>query len=71
MSCSPGQLVPGHVGQGIRAQGYHPLVDAKSEEMIEKMMADVKRVMHGVVESMPSHEEFIAQNCKAPPMPMM
>jgi len=58
-------------GQGIRAKGYHPLADTKSEELIEKMMADVKRVMHGVVNLMPTHEEFIAQNCKAPAMPMM
>ena len=57
-------------GQGIRARGYHPLADAKSEEVIEKMMADVKRVMHGVVGIMPSHEGFIEANCKAPPMAM-
>jgi tryptophan halogenase len=52
-------------GQGIRPRGYHPLVDAKSPELVEKMLADVKRVMHGVVELMPTHEEFIAKNCKA------
>ena len=52
-------------GQGIRPQGYHPLADAKSEELVEKMMADVKRVMHGVVDLMPTHEDFIAKNCKA------
>lgn len=58
-------------GQGIKPQGYHPLVDGKSEELIGKMLADIKRVMHGVTDLMPSHEDFIAQNCKAPPMPMM
>lgn len=57
-------------GQGIRARGYHPLVDNKSEELIEKMMADVKRVMHGVVNIMPRHEAFIEANCKAPPIKM-
>lgn len=55
-------------GQGIRAKGYHPFVDNKSDEMIEKMMADVKRVIQGVVNVMPTHEEFIAKNCKAEPM---
>jgi tryptophan halogenase len=57
-------------GQGITPQSYHPLVDAKSEELIEKMIKNVKEVMHGVVELMPTHEEFIAKHCKAPPMPM-
>lgn len=57
-------------GQGIKPQGYHPLVDVKDEALIEKMVADVKRVMHGVVELMPSHERFIAENCKAPPLAM-
>ena len=57
--------------QGIKPQGYHPLVDGKSEDMIAKMIADVNEVMHGVVDLMPTHEEFIAQNCKAPAMPMM
>jgi tryptophan halogenase len=52
-------------GQGIRPRGYHPLVDAKSPELVEKMLADVKRVMHGVVELMPTHEQFIDKNCKA------
>lgn len=58
-------------GQGIRAKGYHPLVDNKSEEMIEKMMTDVKRVIQGVVNAMPTHEEFITKNCKAEPMQTM
>jgi hypothetical protein len=46
------------------------LADVKSEQLIEKMLADIKRVMHGVVDLMPTHEEFIAQNCKAPPLSM-
>jgi tryptophan 7-halogenase len=58
-------------GQGIRPQGYHPLADTKSEELIENMIKDVKRVMEGVVGLMPTHEQFIAQNCKAPPVSMM
>jgi tryptophan halogenase len=58
-------------GQGIRPHGHHPLADAKSDAVIAGMLADVKRVMHGVVDLMPTHEAFIAQNCKAMPMPGM
>ncbi len=51
-------------GQGIRPQGYHALVDVKSDELVAKMIADVKQVMHGVVELMPTHEAFIAANAR-------
>ena len=57
-------------GQGIHPRGYHPLVDAKPADLIERMVADVKRVMHGVVDLMPTHEAFIAENCKAEPLAM-
>jgi tryptophan halogenase len=53
-------------GQGIRPRGYHPLVDAKSEALVADMTADVKRVIHGVVDLMPTHAEFIAEHCAAP-----
>ena len=52
-------------GQRIRPRAYHPLADTKPDDLIERMVSDVKRVMHGVVEQMPTHEAFIAQNCKA------
>ncbi len=55
-------------GQGIHPSGYHPLVDAKPEELVARMLDDVRKVMHGVVDLMPSHEEFIAKNCRAPPL---
>ena len=56
------------LGQGIHPRGYHPLVDAKSDELITNMLADVKRVMHGVVDLMPTHEAFIAEHCASNPM---
>jgi tryptophan halogenase len=58
-------------GQGIHPRGHHPLVEAKSDELIAKMLADVKRVMHGVTDLMPTHQEFIDKHCKAPPMAAM
>jgi tryptophan halogenase len=58
-------------GQGIRAKGYHPLVDSKSEEQIEQMMTNMKRNMLNAVNKMPTHEEYIARNCKAEPMQSM
>ena len=56
------------LGQGILPRGYHPLADAKSEESVAGLMDDVKRVMHAVVDRMPTHAAFIAANCAAPAM---
>jgi tryptophan halogenase len=53
-------------GQGIIPAGYHALVDTKPEALVVNMLEDVRRVMAGVVERMPTHEEFIARNCQAP-----
>jgi tryptophan halogenase len=57
-------------GQGIVPAGYHGLVDTKPEELVARMLEDVRRVMAGVVDRMPTHEEFIARNCKAPDVVM-
>lgn len=52
-------------GQGIRAQGYHPLVDLRSEEEIAAFLANVKNVIKKCVDVMPTHAEYIAKNCAA------
>ncbi|NUS39104.1 MAG: tryptophan halogenase, partial [Lysobacter sp.] len=54
------------LGQGILPRGHHPIADGKPDARVLDMLADVKRVMRGVVELMPTHEDFIAQNCAAP-----
>jgi len=53
------------LGQGIQPLGYHPLVENTADEPVFKMMANVKSVMHQVVEKMPTHEQYIADHCKA------
>lgn len=53
------------LGQGIQPLEYHPLVENTADEAIFKMMANVKAVMHNVVDRMPTHEQYIAAHCKA------
>jgi len=54
------------LGQGIRPLGHHPLVHNTEDEPIYKMLANVKQVMHAVVDRMPTHAQYVAQHCKAP-----
>lgn len=53
-------------GQGIRTQGYHPLVDVMSEEQIIQRLKNVKKVIYKSADYMPMQAEFIAKHCAAP-----
>jgi tryptophan halogenase len=53
------------LGQGIVPTGHHPLVENTEDEPIFKMLANVKAVMHAVVDKMPTHAQYIADHCKA------
>ncbi|MGM9480596.1 tryptophan halogenase family protein [Roseateles sp. NT4] len=52
-------------GQNLKAQGYHPLADLIDEAETEAYLQGVREVIANCVEVMPSHEEFIAKNCRA------
>ncbi|MFA6444202.1 MAG: tryptophan halogenase family protein [Sterolibacterium sp.] len=52
-------------GQGIRAQGYSPLVDLHSREEIAQLLNNVKTVIGKCVDVMPTHADFIAAHCAA------
>ncbi len=52
-------------GQNLRAQGYHPLADLVDEAETDAYLQSVREVIANCVEVMPSHEEFIAKNCRA------
>ncbi len=52
-------------GQGVRAGGYHPLVDALPEPVFKEFVENVRGVIHKCVELMPDHAAFIAANCAA------
>lgn len=52
-------------GQGLRAQGYHPLADVHTTQDIRSHMDMVRSVIQKCVNAMPRHDEFVAGNCKA------
>ncbi|SEL85694.1 tryptophan halogenase [Pseudoxanthomonas sp. GM95] len=50
-------------GQGMRPASYHPLVDVYPEAKIGPYLDNIRGVIHACVQSMPTHEQFIAANC--------
>lgn len=56
------------LGQGLYPKGYHPLVDVVPPEEFSRRIAHVRRVLDAAVDYLPSHNEFITQNCNAKAM---
>jgi tryptophan halogenase len=52
-------------GQGIRPQGYHPLVDLRSRDEITAFLGDIQSVIKKCVDVMPTHAEYISKHCAA------
>ncbi|MES1199048.1 MAG: tryptophan halogenase family protein [Pseudomonadota bacterium] len=54
------------IGQEIFPEHYAPLVDLRRDVDGSQYLASLRRTMAQAVSAMPSHEDFIAKNCKAP-----
>jgi len=54
------------LGQGIHPQNYDAVADRKSPERLRKIMQEMRMMLRQGAEAMPSHDEFIEQQCKAP-----
>ena len=52
-------------GQGIEPKGYHPNANIMSETELDEKMSAIERVWKASLASMPLHQTFINQNCKA------
>ncbi len=51
------------IGQHIVPRGYHPLVDAVSEERIVEFLDNVHTTMQRCAEVMPDHAAYVAEHC--------
>jgi tryptophan halogenase len=54
-------------GQGIEPAGYHPLANAISEADLTEYLGAIEELYAREASRMPSHADFIAQHCAAPP----
>jgi tryptophan halogenase len=52
-------------GQGVRPRATHPFVEAVSPDDRAGYLRDLRRLIGQAAQSLPTHEHFIAQNCRA------
>jgi tryptophan halogenase len=50
-------------GQGLHAEGHHPLAELRGDAEAEAYLAGVREVVANCARAMPSHAEFIARCC--------
>ena len=48
-------------GQGLRSEGYHPLVDRMSTSLIDERLTHIASVIDKSASVLPEHAQFIAQ----------
>jgi tryptophan halogenase len=58
-------------GQRIRPQAHHPLASVLPDDEIQTYLDEVEGVIKACVDYMPSHAQFIAEHCAAPPVAAM
>ncbi|WP_074904324.1 tryptophan halogenase family protein [Microbulbifer thermotolerans] len=47
------------IGQGIVPEDYHPVADALSDEQLGDLMASLRTLIDGTVNSLPEHEQYL------------
>jgi len=52
-------------GQGLIPQGYDPMVDLFTDDELENKLKNVLDVVRKSADSMPSHQAYLEQHCKA------
>ena len=56
------------LGQGVIPRAYDPLVRVKSDDEIARFLGNIETVIGKCLNVMPSHAEFVAHACPAPPL---
>jgi tryptophan halogenase len=58
-------------GLKVLPQTYDSLVDRRSETDIRNMLEERRKTLRRIVETMPTHEQFLARNIQAQPAKAM
>jgi tryptophan 7-halogenase len=59
------------LGQNVMPRSYHPLVDALPDEKITNFLDNVRSTIGRCVGAMPTHAEYVAQQCAIDPAKFM
>lgn len=52
-------------GQGLKPNSYHPLANTISDDELSSRMSQIENVVQACLKQMPTHQDFIDQNCKS------
>jgi tryptophan halogenase len=52
-------------GQGLQPKSYHPLADQIEAQEFQRIMQEIKAVVHRAADAMPSQADYIAKHCAA------
>ncbi|MEO1310040.1 MAG: tryptophan halogenase family protein [Pseudomonadota bacterium] len=53
------------MGQGIEPARYHAMADRVDDAQLQGFLSSVKKIIRQAVDPLPTHADFIAQNCAA------
>lgn len=56
------------LGQGLRPEGHHPVVDVMSDDELGKFLGKIKAHVDQTVDRMPTHQQYVEQYCGAQPV---
>ena len=51
------------MGQGVHQKDYHPLANALSEQKLQELMQNIKRIKNEPIGKIASHDDFLKQFC--------
>lgn len=52
-------------GQGLNVKNYHPLADQIDEQEFQRLMHEIKSVIHRAADAMPTQVDYIKKHCAA------
>jgi tryptophan 7-halogenase len=53
------------LGQGLSAEGHHPLADLVSDAQLQEMMTNIAKLVDQTTDGLPAHADFISRECAA------